>query len=479
MTSGLASPFSVILASVSARRFPILWRAVGAGLLAAITACTGNVEPTRSASAAPAAAAVLAAPSAKAASSAKSGISTSQSGGIVYLTSTSGGHTARIGLNTAWGGAIVEVSLDGVNFVDAHDTGREVQPSLYDGAAPYTNFNCSPCNGTWGWNPVLGGDKYNHGSPVTNVALGTTTLSVAGTALEWNPDDKGGGAGVPVVSDVTVQQTVSVVSGSPLAFHVHMTTTYTGKVQHYSMMQELPAVYAGSQYNRFMYYGGTTPWSNGALSTATTTATSTQYYTGEQWGAFANSSGSGLTVYVPGQYPFTSVGSCTCGGGSGPTGNAFSYFLNLTPATIGPGSVITQDLYLIPGSVTTARSTVYAIHQTASNADTVPPLAAVEAPAAGATLTGTSYISGWAIDNVAVSSVTVLVDNVLLGTTPTTIARADVVAAYPHVASATSGWAVALNSAALSNGPHTVLVKVQDSSGNVTIMPPVSVTVKN
>jgi len=54
-----------------------------------------------------------------------------------------------------------------------------------------------------------------------------------------------------------------------------------------------------------------------------------------------------------------------------------------------------------------------------------------------------------------------------------------VVAAYPHLAGSTAGWALALNSSTLSNGPHTVLVKVQDSSGNVSVMPPVTVNVAN
>jgi len=456
----------------------LLKRFAATSTLAVLTACAGGGLSTPSPVVAPAAVS-LATPTATVAKAVASSITSSQSNGIVYLTSTSGGHTARIGLNTAWGGSIVEVSLDGVNYVDEHDTGRNVQPSLYDGAAPYSNFDCSPCAGTWGWNPVLGGDKYNHGSPVSNVALGATSIAVTGTALEWNPDDKGGGANTAVPSDVTVQQTVSVVSGAPLAFHVHMTTTYAGSQQHYHHLQELPAVYAGSQYNKFTYYGGTSPWTNGSLSSATTSTTSRQYYTSEQWAAFANSSGSGLTVYVPGQYPLTSAGSCTCGGGSGPTGNAFSYFMTLTPASVGPGTVIQQDLYLIPGNVAAARITVYGIHQTASSADTVPPIVALEAPAAGATLSGVSYVSGWAIDNVAVASVTVLVDGKLLGNTTTTIPRSDVVAAYPHVASSTAGWAIALDSSTLGNGAHTVLVKVQDSSGNVTVMPPVSVTVAN
>jgi hypothetical protein len=38
---------------------------------------------------------------------------------MLYLQSHANGHTARIGVDTAWGGAIVEVSMDGVNFVNA------------------------------------------------------------------------------------------------------------------------------------------------------------------------------------------------------------------------------------------------------------------------------------------------------------------------------------------------------------------------
>ena len=59
-------------------------------------------------------------------------IKTSQSGTVLYLQSYSNGHLARIGLDTKLGGSVVEVSMDGTNFVNAHDTGREVQPALYD-----------------------------------------------------------------------------------------------------------------------------------------------------------------------------------------------------------------------------------------------------------------------------------------------------------------------------------------------------------
>jgi len=70
------------------------------------------------------------------------------------FTTTTSQHTIRIGLETAWGGSIVEVSLNGTNFVNAHDTGREVQPAFYDGNAQYDP--CAGCTGVFGWDPVLG-----------------------------------------------------------------------------------------------------------------------------------------------------------------------------------------------------------------------------------------------------------------------------------------------------------------------------------
>jgi hypothetical protein len=64
-------------------------------------------------------------------------VRTYQDGSVLYLESSSGSDTARIGLETKWGGSIVEVSLNGVNFVNAHDTGREVVDGAVDGTASY------------------------------------------------------------------------------------------------------------------------------------------------------------------------------------------------------------------------------------------------------------------------------------------------------------------------------------------------------
>lgn len=52
---------------------------------------------------------------------------------MLYLESGTATDTARIGLETNWGGSLVEVSPNGTNFVNRHDTGREVQLDFRDG----------------------------------------------------------------------------------------------------------------------------------------------------------------------------------------------------------------------------------------------------------------------------------------------------------------------------------------------------------
>lgn len=411
------------------------------------------------------------------------GTSTSQSNGIVYLTSTSGGHTARIGFRNGWGGSIVEVSLDGTNFVNAHDAGRGIQPAIYDGAGQYTNFNCAPCTGTWSWNPTLGGDKYNHGSTVLATTLTTSTAYLKTRPLEWNPDDKGGGASSPVPSDVYVEQTASVVPGSPLAFRVHWKLTHFGTDQHYNTTQELPSFNVNSQYGRLSYYGGTLPWTGASpmrINTVPAAPGTALLYNSERWAAFANSADNGLTLFVPAQYPFFTAMSVPGSGGSGPTADAYYYLHPFTPLTLGPGAVVEGDIYLVPGNTTTARSTIYALHKSLVTPDSLPPFGNFETPSNGATISGTSVpLGGWAIDDSGIAGVQVLMDGVVIYTPAMNVSRPDVVAAYPNVAPEYCGWSFNLDSTRFKNGMHTITVRITDLANNVAILPPVKVNVSN
>jgi hypothetical protein len=70
-------------------------------------------------------------------------------------------------------------------------------------------------------------------------------------------------------------------------------------------------------------------------------------------------------------------------------------------------------------------------------------------------------------------------DGVLRGTATLGGSRPDVAAAYPHVAPDNSGWSYALDTTALSNGPHSLSVQVRDVTGNEALMPPLAISVSN
>src|SRR2546428_837937 len=187
---------------------------------------------------------------------------TSQQGSLLILQNQTSTDTIRIGLETAWGGSIVEVSLNGTNFVNAHDTGREVQPAFYDGNAHYDS--CAGCTGVFGWDPVLGGDKYRQGSAALSQVRTSNPLYTKAHPLQWNPDDKGGGPGQAVAGDVIVEQTITPVSGRSRVFQGHYKVTHLGSDLHANAQQEFPAVYVNADYNRFVHYGGTAPWTSPA-----------------------------------------------------------------------------------------------------------------------------------------------------------------------------------------------------------------------
>jgi hypothetical protein len=406
-------------------------------------------------------------------------IQTSQSTGMLYLESCSSGHLATIGLNTAWGGSIVEVSLDGTNFVNAHDPGREVQPALYDGADQY-NTACAGCNGVWGWNPVLAGDAYLHGSPVLSSQLSSDSIYVKTQPLQWWPANFGGGANDPIPSDCYFEQTVTVAPGAPLAFDVHLKLTHFGSDQHYNDFQEFPAVYVNSGYGTLAYYGGSKPWTNDTVTTTAITQSSGTpiLYAPENWAANVNSNNSGLTVFVPGKLPYVISFYFPLAGGSGPQGDTTYYQHPFSSFTMGPGSVMEGDVYLIPGDYTTARSIVYWLHQTLPTSYLSDPLGSVDTPAPNTTIQGTLEASGWAFDTATITSVEILVDGVSVGTATYGTPRPDVVATWPN-APLDCGWTFSFDSTTLTNGPHTFTVNATDSANNVAIFAPVSVTVSN
>jgi hypothetical protein len=98
----------------------------------------------------------------------------------------------------------------------------------------------------------------------------------------------------------------------------------------------------------------------------------------------------------------------------------------------------------------------------AGGGDTTAPTATITSPADGSTLSGKNTISASSTDNVDVTGVMLLIDNVAIG-------AEDTLAPYDFL------W----DTTAATNGTHSLTVSSRDTSNNVTISSPVSVTVNN
>ena len=98
----------------------------------------------------------------------------------------------------------------------------------------------------------------------------------------------------------------------------------------------------------------------------------------------------------------------------------------------------------------------------ANAADTTPPTVAVSSPVGGATVFGGIQIVAQASDNVGVAGVQFLLNGANLGAEETTVP-----------------YAIAWNTALMSNGSHTFAARARDAAGNVKTSSPVTVAVSN
>jgi len=277
---------------------------------------------------------------------------TSADGRLLYLESGNAVDTARIALYLDWGGTIVEVSANGTNYVNWHDTGREVQVSFRSRSDP-------------NWNPTQGGDEYDRGSQVTAENVTADALYVRTQPIQWTPDFYNGGSGQTVAGDMLIEQTVTAVRSSPNTFQVHYKFTHLGDDWHETGPVEFPAVYTNQEYIRFVHYDGQAPWTHGDLEISqfpNLDVRPSGAEVPERWAALVNAQDAGLTVYSPSSGPQW-IGFVYPDPGAGsPTDDATNYFAAIWSWTITPHIVGEGDIYLIAGDYHVARDVVYALH---------------------------------------------------------------------------------------------------------------------
>lgn len=137
-----------------------------------------------------------------------------------------------------------------VNLINANDTGRLIQQSYY-GTGDCEQYTGGEFMGNrWNYNPVQGGNQFNDAAKIVDVRINEDSIYIKCRPLDWAKEKE-------YITPSYMEATYSLSEGLIKAecrftdFSGYPTVTTT---------QECPAFYCIEPLNRFVYYGGDTPW---------------------------------------------------------------------------------------------------------------------------------------------------------------------------------------------------------------------------
>lgn len=167
------------------------------------------------------------------------------------------------------------------------------------------------------------------------------------------------------------------------------------------------------------------------------------------------------------------------------TGGVPPYTWSIASGSLGTGLNLSAD-GIISGTPMTAGTSVFVVRVTDSAlqtvtrtlainikpADKLAPFGNLETPDYRATLNNTATGSGWALDNVGVTAIEVLIDGQKVGEAIYGLNRPDIGAiwggSFPNASR--SGFSFSFDTTTLSNGDHTLSVRLLDAAGNATLI---------
>jgi len=166
------------------------------------------------------------------------------------------------------------------------------------------------------------------------------------------------------------------------------------------------------------------------------------------------------------------------------TGGVPPYTWTLASGSLGTGlnlsaSGVISGTPLLPGTSvfvvqltdSAGQSVTRTLAITVKPADKLAPFGVLETPGVRATLNLTASGSGWALDNVGVAEVDVLVDGQKAGVAIYGLSRPDIAAVWGGFPDAVhSGFSFTIDTTKFATGEHTLAVQLMDAAGNVTIV---------
>jgi len=265
----------------------------------------------------------------------------------------------KLGVDTSRGACIGYFSASGgPNLLNNYDNGRFVAQSYY-GDPDGSSWDGTP----WVYNPVQGGGYLNQWPSATLAFSNANGRIYART----RPRHWATGAEAP---EMIMEQWITLKG---TVAHIHYRMTYSGAAQATFRDQEVPAVFTDYALSDLVFYGGSRPWLNEALTSISLPGQNpvTNSYTNrsEHWAAVVDPvTRQGLGVYTP-ETSYMTFYRYSGGSGSGPTSPRCSYFAPVRRFNLESGRMFEYDVFLLLGSETGIRSQVYAIRSNDFDAD--------------------------------------------------------------------------------------------------------------
>lgn len=182
-----------------------------------------------------------------------------------------------------------------VNLINRHDTGRLVQQSYY-GVRDSAVYENGYYTALWRYNPVQGGNMFHDCSKLVDLRVGEDSIYIKCRPMDWAKD-------AASIAPCYMEAEYSFVENT---VHTKCRFVDFSGYEPAKTTQELPAFYCVEPLNRFVYYGGSKPWTNDALSVEPDLPfwggpNKTRFKATEQWAAFTGefSDSFGIGLYVP------------------------------------------------------------------------------------------------------------------------------------------------------------------------------------
>lgn len=264
----------------------------------------------------------------------------------------------RVGIDLSIGGAVTYLAdaRNGVNVINSHDWGRQVQMSFYSGPNPFVpeGATVSPHWKRLGWNPIQSGDAYGFRSKVVEHRNDGNGIYVRCIPMHW-PLKK-------VPGQCTFECRLRL-DGKALKVRSRLSNARADKTQYSGRFQELPAVYTNGPWYKLVTYLGDAPFTGAKATTVVDLDDGKgwpwrHFMPTENWAALLNKDGRGLGVYLPECYRMNG-GFAGKKGAGGPKDSPTGHISPTQREILDHNIVYTYDYTLIVGSLADIRGHVY------------------------------------------------------------------------------------------------------------------------